>query len=151
MTDIRTILGRTLSLALVFALAVQALAAQQPQPAIGSVRGQITDPNGAAIVAAKVTLIRATGGQRTVTTNEQGGYEIACPANQYTLRVEAEGFANYTSAQITVGAGDHVRHHVKLEVTIKQQEVKVDAGSRAPSVDPDRNGSAIVLKERDLD
>src|SRR5438445_6194760 len=60
----------------------------------GSISGNITDPNGAVVSGATVTLSNAlTGYTRTVTSDSGGNYRFNdVPPNNYTLRVAATGF-----------------------------------------------------------
>src|SRR5579883_2533286 len=55
-----------------------------------SIVGTITDPTGAAIPGAKVTIVQAeTGFTRTVAANSLGEYRVVrIPAGTYTLTVE---------------------------------------------------------------
>jgi hypothetical protein len=69
----------------------------------GTINGTVTDPNGAFIVGATVTLQNArTGFQRTATTNDAGAFRFDnVPPNVYQLRVTANGFQTATQ-NITV-------------------------------------------------
>src|SRR5436190_6305019 len=64
-----------------------------------NVSGVITDPSGAAIPRAKVTLKnQATGLTREAATNESGVFAIpTVPPGMYTINVEAPGFKKYES------------------------------------------------------
>ena len=75
-------------------LAALPLQAQLPT---AKVVGTVTDPSGAVIAKAKVTLTNASNGfAYTAITNSSGEYVVPnlAPAN-YTLKVEAEGFKTY--------------------------------------------------------
>ena len=60
-----------------------------------SLNGNVTDPQGAAVPGAKVTLInQATGVKRETSTGDAGQYVLVqLPAGNYTLRVESTSFA----------------------------------------------------------
>jgi hypothetical protein len=60
----------------------------------GSISGTVTDPNGAVVAGATLTLSNAlTGYSRTTTTDNDGTYHFNdVPQNNYTLRVVAKGF-----------------------------------------------------------
>ncbi|HKQ03721.1 MAG TPA: TonB-dependent receptor [Blastocatellia bacterium] len=61
----------------------------------GTVAGTITDPSGAVISSATVTLEnRTTGYTRTVTTDQTGAFRFDnVPPNRYSLSVSANGFS----------------------------------------------------------
>src|ERR1035441_6775809 len=78
------------------------------QVAGGSIQGFVSDPSGAAVSGAQVTVTEiATGVSRTVSTNSAGLY--AAPSlqpSQYSASVTAKGFSTetVTSLSLTVGA-----------------------------------------------
>src|SRR5215471_11435902 len=79
----------TAALAL-FALAHPAL----PQAGPGTLRGQVTDPAGASVPGAQVSLAGAGGGWRSAATDVRGEYQFGNIApGVYTVRVSAKGFA----------------------------------------------------------
>src|SRR5437764_14383124 len=68
------------------------IAFSQQRP--GSLRGQVLDELGGAIVGASVTVIDAAGTEKSVVTNNTGTYTITGLApGKYTLRVVNTGFA----------------------------------------------------------
>src|SRR5947209_8736364 len=141
------IIKRILSLALVLSLSLTAFAQQQS----GSLRGQIADEFGGLIIGATVTLIDATGGQKTAQTNNQGVYTFDNLApGKYALNATAAGFAVYDNPDVEITAGKRQALDIKLSVTLEKQEVTVS--SEAPvSTEADNNASALVIKGTDLD
>ena len=81
-----------------------------------SVTGTITDANGAVITAATVRLTcRLTGGQRIMSTNQDGVYNfVQVDAGSYTLMVEAPNFTNQ-GVIIAVQQGEESR----LDITMR--------------------------------
>src|SRR4051794_28099904 len=76
----------------------------------GTVRGRVTDPNGASVTNASVKVIDvATKSSRDVTTNDSGEYEAATlkPGN-YTVNVVAPNFKT-TVVNVVVAGSDVVR------------------------------------------
>ena len=58
----------------------------------GTLRGQVTDPSGAAITNATVVMTPPAGSPVTTQTNSQGMYEFkGLPSGKYTLNVIAAG------------------------------------------------------------
>ncbi len=75
--------------AFLFLLSITTLLAQT---ATGSLRGQITDPSGAAIENASVIMTPAAGPPIVIQSNAQGMYEFkTLPAGKYSLTVAAQG------------------------------------------------------------
>ena len=81
------------SVCLLLFLAVQ-LTFGQTQAINGSIRGRITDPAGAAVPAATVTVLNgATGYTRDVQSNDEGYFVIPnLPLGTYTVNIKKEGF-----------------------------------------------------------
>src|SRR5436305_14544160 len=77
----------------------------------GQIRGTVTDPQGAAVAGAKVTVSNpATAYSTTVTTSDTGLFTAAqLPVGNYKMTVEAPGFKTETSTGIVVNAGNTTR------------------------------------------
>jgi hypothetical protein len=125
------------------------LAAQQRA---GSLRGQVLDELGGAIVGASVTAIDGKGVEKSVVTNDGGSYAIngLAPGN-YTVRVINTGFAMSETADVEITAGRPQQLDVTLKVAIEEQKVTIAADNRELSTDPENNAGAVVLKGDDLD
>src|SRR5215467_16066642 len=91
----------------------------------GVVAGTVTDPTGAVVSGANVTLIsQATGVQRTAQTNEIGLYRFDfVDVGPYTLRATAPGFTNYEVQDLVVTVAQTVTSDVKLELGRAAQTV----------------------------
>src|SRR6266446_1462810 len=95
----------------------------------GAVRGTITDPSGAVLSNATVTLKNvATGDTQQATTNSSGIYlfPLLRPGN-YTVTVEETGFRT-TVINVTVTLGQTATADLKLELGSATQSVEVSAG-----------------------
>ena len=58
----------------------------------GALRGQVTDPSGAAVTNATVVMTPSAGAPVTTQTDSQGMYDFkGVPSGKYTLNVIAEG------------------------------------------------------------
>ncbi len=137
-------------LSLIMVLCAATALAQQNN---GSLRGQILDEFGGAIVGASVVVIDAKGAQHTATTNDQGMYVVnSLPAGRYTVRVATPGFASYENAEVAVTAGrGNEPLNIILKVTIEEQKVTIESDDRTLSTDAENNAGAVVLKGTDLD
>ena len=123
------------------------------QQANGSLRGQVLDEFGGAIVGATITLIDAKGVEKTITTNDQGMYAFnGIVPGKYTVRVATSGFAPYENAEVEVAPGRGGEPlNITLKVTIEEQKVTVESDSRALSLEAENNAGAIVLKGSELE
>ena len=94
------------------------------------VRGSVTDPGGANIAGAKVSVSnQETSVSYSADTNEAGLYSIPdVPAGVYTLTVENAGFKRYVRQGLTVNTGGTLSVDVKLEPGVKQPQCVAGAG-----------------------
>jgi len=133
---------------IVILLCVTAAFAQRPT---GILKGQVSDEFGGVIVGATVTAIDANGTTKTATTTGDGGFSFTgLTPGKYTVRVAAQGFAAFESADVDVTARTQPLT-VTLKVTIEQQKVTVSADGSGVNTDPENNVGAIVLKGTDLE
>ncbi len=103
------------------------------QAAAGDLRGQVTDPSGAAITNATVVMTPPTGSPVTTQTNSQGMYEFkGLPPGKYTLNVIAQGFTVYENDNATI-ADQPLRLNVQLVIAVEEQKIQVS--DTAPTVD----------------
>ena len=138
-----------MKLLLIVVLCASAALAQQ---ATGTLRGQVFDELGGAIVGATVVAVDATGKEKTTATNDQGQFVISGLAvGKYTVRASTAGFAAYENADINVTAGRNQPLNIILKVTIEEQKVTVGGDSQSLSTEPENNAGAIVMKGSDLE
>jgi Carboxypeptidase regulatory-like domain len=85
--------------------------------ATGSIQGTITDPTGAVVPHATVTITnKATGEKRVFVATTTGNYSSgALIPGEYTVRVDAKGFKT-TELSVTVQVGVTSTGNIKLEV-----------------------------------
>ena len=130
-----------LIMALVIALSPLALG----QTSRGTVTGTVTDPNGAVIAGAEVTLISgATKLTRTTTTNSEGLYRFeAVDPGPYSVKVNATGFGEIVSTGIEVRANQtsDVPAQMAPAGQIETVNVAADAGQLLQVEAPVRGGN----------
>ena len=92
----------------------------------GQFAGTVTDPSGAAVANAKITVSnQATGLAVTATSNATGGYLIPeLPPGTYKITVEAPGFKTYSNVGVTLNAGTIA--HVDAKMTLGQTREVVE-------------------------
>jgi hypothetical protein len=91
--------------------------------------GTVSDPSGAAVPRAQVTVTnRATSEIRTGTTNGEGLYDFpGMRIGTYTLSVTAAGFETYSKTDIVMNVAATVRENVALAIGASSQTVSVEA------------------------
>ena len=106
-----------------------AVPASWAQTVSGTILGSVTDPSGAVISNAKVTLVNeGTGLTRTVTTDTNGEYVApSLPTGHYTVMSEITGFKTLTMSNVEVGVDQRVRIDLKLEVGAMTESVSITA------------------------
>ena len=112
-----------------FFAAVAILAASlhaQVSNATGNIQGTITDPSGAVVPDAKVTILnKATGRTIDSSTTSSGVYTSgSLVPGVYTVRIEASGFQT-TELTATVQVGVTTNGNIKLQVHTSDQTVEV--------------------------
>jgi hypothetical protein len=97
----------------------------------GTVAGTVTDPSGAAVAAATVTLTdKSTNIPRTVSTNENGRYILVdVPAGIYDVAVNKQGFRVSKLSDQAVSVGTALTLNVTLEVGAVTESVEVTASN----------------------
>ena len=94
---------------------------------LAGIVGTITDPSGAVIAGAQVTIANAERGfTRTVTSNADGEYSVVrMPIGNYTISAEKAGFEKLLQTGITLDAGQTLRVKLQLKVGSLSQEIVV--------------------------
>jgi hypothetical protein len=115
----------------VFLFTVGCVFSAHGQATTGSVRGTVTDQNGAVVSGAKVTLTRkSTGGTQTNQTSTSGQFEFTniLPADDYGVSVEAPGFKNVSLTDVRVSVNQSTDLPVQLSPGQVTETVTVTAG-----------------------
>jgi hypothetical protein len=116
-------------------------------PAQSSLRGTVTDPSGAAVPGAAVSL-DGTAGAKHARTDNAGEYSFPRLApGRYSLKVTAKGFAAIRK-DLAIDAA--VVCDVRLAIQTAPQSIRVEGRSGRVSTEPDSNGGAVVLGERQI-
>jgi hypothetical protein len=115
-----------------FFLAVSILASAQS--ATTSLRGTITDPKGAVLQGATVTLNNSlTGYSRTTKSGNDGAYQfLEVPPATYTLTVTATGFATVKEEGVRLMVSTPAT--LNFTVAVQGQSVTVEVSGTAPLV-----------------
>jgi hypothetical protein len=113
--------------AFAFAVALSGLVSAQTFQ--GSLRGRITDPDGAASAVARITITGdATQVTRATITNDQGEYVFtAVTPGTYTVNVEAAGFKRLERKDVAITTQSATTVDLRLELGKVTEQVNVTA------------------------
>src|SRR6266511_4314688 len=117
---------------------------------LGTIRGTVTDPNGAVIPHASVQITdQATGISRDLITDNEGNYEAnALKPGNYKVTVTASGFKT-TVMDAVVKGSDVVRADFKTEIGAQSENVTV-SGVEAGLIEKEQPVIAGTLNNRQL-
>jgi hypothetical protein len=118
------------------------------QAVYGSILGTVTDPQGAAVAGAKVTVTnQRKGTEDTTTTNGDGNYSVThLVPDSYTVKVEGTGFKVSQQKDVIVQADAGARVDLQFQVGGATETVEVTA--EAPQLKTDRADVAVTFNDR---
>ncbi|HYU44785.1 MAG TPA: TonB-dependent receptor [Terriglobales bacterium] len=145
-------MAKQITIAVIVSLGI-CLATFTPQPAqaqavYGGIIGTVTDPQGAAVANAKVSVLdEGKGTSDTTTTNESGNYSAGhLIAGTYTVRVEAPGFKISQQKGVIVNVDSNARVDLQFQVGGTSETVEVTG--EAPQLKTDRADVAVSFNEK---
>jgi hypothetical protein len=148
-------MAKQISIAAVVAICIS-LMTLTPQPVwgqavYGSIIGTVTDPQGAAVANAKVTVTnQRKGTSDTTTTNGDGNYSVThLIPDVYTVRAEGAGFKASEIKDVPVSADASARVDMAFQVGGTSETVEVTA--EAPQLKTDRADVALEFNERQVE
>jgi hypothetical protein len=111
----------------------------------GQFAGTVTDPSGAAVANAKITIANAaTGLSVTATSNATGGFQVSeLPPGTYKITIEAAGFKTFSDVGVTLNAGSTAR--VEAKMTLGQTREVVEVTGEASQVNTEEAKLAITV------
>ena len=115
----------------------------------GTLEGRITDPEGAVIAEAKVTVTEVHTGTRSQTVSDSSGRYTApfLLAGDYDIVVQVPGFREAVRKGVHLGAGDHLNIDVPLTVGDTTQTIDVTADAPLLNTENASVGGAVTTKE----
>jgi len=103
---------------------------------VGSLSGNVTDPSGAAVSGATVTLRSKSGGYQTITADSNGNYAFSgAPAGLADLTIQSPGFQT-TRIRVNVRPNQANETNTQLNVGSAAETVEVEAENAAPMAAP---------------
>ncbi len=130
------------------ALSLLSIGVATAQDATGRVTGEVTDPSGAVVVGAKITVTEvSTGVTRDTVTGNDGIYQVLqVPIGRYTVAVETPGFRKTLTSQATLRINETLRVDVKLEVGATSDVVSVEADAAGVETINATLGSSVTSR-----
>lgn len=120
----------------------------QSQSTTGLIQGTVSDPNGAVVAGASVTVKNTeTGFERTVTTNSDGFFSAPLlPLGRYRVTTTASGFTNSVLENVAVSVGQ--TQTFRIEMKVGGAVVSVDVSSEAEGVETARTELSTQINDR---
>jgi trimeric autotransporter adhesin len=140
-------INTTLTFALLAAFAMLASGVAFGQIKSGVITGTVSDPTGAVIPGATVTVVnQETNITATAVTDESGGFTVPYLApGLYTVNVEkaGAGFSKHTQTGVTVSTAQTVRVEVRLQAGATTDTVTVTSDAAALQTSSATVGGAV--------
>ncbi|UWZ85445.1 TonB-dependent receptor [Occallatibacter riparius] len=116
----------------------------------GSIQGTVTDPNGAILQGAKITIASEETGYSKALTSDSAGFYSLGPLNpgRYTITVDAPGFQQMV-VKTTVSVGVVSSGNVKLQVGGSGVTIEVSAGD--VQINTEQIGVAGTVSQEQID
>lgn len=129
-------------------LLLSGMAYAQGVGASGDITGTVTDPTGAVITNATVTVTDAEKGlKRTSATGSDGHYIVAgLQPTHYSMSVAKTGFQTEIVKTVVVNVGQTVV--LDFHMTVSRASESVEVTTEPPVVDTEKTGQAEVLTEQ---
>jgi Carboxypeptidase regulatory-like domain/TonB dependent receptor len=115
----------------------------------GQFAGTVSDPSGAAIAGAKVTVTNpATNLSVTTTTNETGLYTLKeLPAGSYRITAEAKGFKTTSNMSVTLNVGTVARMDFRLELGQTREVIEVSGEAAAVNTEDSKLSTTVGAEQ----
>jgi hypothetical protein len=110
------------------------------------ITGTVTDPSGAAVANATVSITHlSTGIMRTTQSSSTGLFDFpGLRIGTYDLKATATGFKTFTKASLVLNTAQTLRADVRLEVGSESQTVTVEANALALQTETNEVSSLIT-------
>lgn len=120
------------------------------QAVYGTVVGTVTDPSGAQVAGATVTILDMDRNVSTVTTtNDSGNFRQGfLIVGRYQVKVERPGFRTYVRNNVSVSVDNETTVDVKLELGNTNQTVEVTAQGEV--LKTERSDVAITFSQKQV-
>jgi Carboxypeptidase regulatory-like domain len=111
----------------------------------GTLSGILTDPSGAVVQGAKVTLLDEQKGYQFSTQSDSGGRYLfaSVPPGTYSVSAEIAGFEKAVIPHIIVNVSENPKANLTLKVAVTEQKIDVEARNVTLSTEDAVTGQVI--------
>ena len=115
------------------------------QAYFGTVSGELTDPSGAVVQGARVTLADELKGYKFTTTSESNGHYLfaSIPPGLYSVTAEVPGFEKIVRQHLKLNVSENATANLSLKVAVASQHVVVEAQSQSIATEDAVTGQVI--------
>jgi hypothetical protein len=133
-----------------FSLALVTANAHGQTLTTGQISGTVTDPSGAVVPKAQVTVSNTnTGIKRTTESNSEGYYLVPLlDSGAYVVTIAAKGFETVSREGITVAVSRSALVDFRLQ--IGAEEIKVTISTEAPLIEPSNPNTTTTFNSTQL-
>jgi hypothetical protein len=123
--------------------------AAMAQEITGNIHGVISDPSGALVQSAAVTVVQVeTGLTRMALTDHNGNYLLVeLPVGRYRLEVVAAGFRKYLQEGISLDVNETATVNLHLKVGLESQQIEVNANAALVQSTVSSIGEIVMERE----
>jgi hypothetical protein len=127
-----------------------ALLYSQAQSSSADLKGTVSDPSGANIPKAVLTITDPkTGFTRTANSDEDGSFLFrVLPPSQYDLRVEAPGFTTKTLSNLELRVGETVT--IDVPMGLQQTGTEIQVTAEVPLIEAARTQQSSTVEYRSI-
>jgi hypothetical protein len=143
--------GITFLLLVLLSVALTSTPAQGQGITTGGVSGSVTDPKGAVVPGAKITVTNlSTGAVYTQASREDGAFSVmALPVGAYKLTISSPGFSDLTVNNVSVTVGVLTLGNEQLQIGTGVETV--EASAVAPLLSTEQSQVAVTLQSESLE
>ncbi len=122
--------GVSLSMSIFCLIGLQS-AARGQSVAIAEVSGMVSDPSGARLAGAQVTMTETSkNAARSTVSDTVGRYTLPnLPVGPYTLEVKAAGFKDYAQTGIVLEVNNNIQINVVMQIGAASERIEVTAST----------------------
>jgi hypothetical protein len=116
----------------------------------GAINGKVTDPQGAVVPSATITVTNtATNAQATATTSDDGTFKVSnLQPGTYSVSTSVSGFAPAKADAVVVEVGRSTA--VDIPLSVGTQNVQVEVTAEAPAVNTNDNANATNIDQTQI-